>query len=427
MQPCKQTVVRVLAMFLVCCAMSCNGARHATDLPCSPDDPAIGYGRPPDDAVARLKKKIDAGRVNLKFEGDAGYLKSVLAELGIPAESQIEVFSKTGIQRVRTNPNNPRLLFYNDSTVVGWVPGGFIEFAAQDPRQGMMFYMLLQTQRSKPKILRENQCLGCHESNSAGGVPGTLLRSVVTGRGGEPMQQFGESLVDHRTAFKERWGGWYVSGNAGSVKHLGNKVAANSLKDSAGPVHFVAIQMQPRKEFPSSSSDVVAVMVFEHQMHMMNLLTRFGWDLRAIEWRRQHNETISNAAQALANDTNELVDYLLFVDEAPLPRGIRGSSGFAELFSSKGPRDSHGRSLRELDLRHRLMRYPCSYMIYSEAFDSLPAQGREMIYRRMWEILSGQQRGGKYGRLSFTERQNIAEILMETKPGVPAYFAVPSR
>jgi hypothetical protein len=173
--------------------------------------------------------------------------------------------------------------------------------------------------------------------------------------------------------------------------------------------------------------DVVALMVFEHQMHMMNLLTRFGWDLRAVEWRQQHNDPISNAAQALTNDVNELVDYLLFVDEAQLPRGIRGSSGFTELFSSEGPRDSHGRSLRQLDLRQRLMRYPCSYMIYSEAFDSLPAQGREMIYRRMWDILSGKQQGKGYARLSLTNRKNIVEILTQTKAGVPTYFRVPSR
>ena len=241
------------------------------------------------------------------------------------------------------------------------------------------------------------------------------------------MRQFGESIVDHRTPFKERWGGWYVTGSAGSGTHLGNEVAVNSPKDIAGPVHFASIQMPPRTEFPNSSSDVVSLMVFEHQMHLMNLLTRFGWDLRAVEWREQHSNPIGNASQALTNDVNELVDYLLFVDEAPLPKGIRGSSGFAQLFSSEGPRDSRGRSLRQLDLRQRLMRYPCSYLIYSEAFDSLPTQGHDIIYRRMWEILSGKERFGKHASLSLTDRRNIVAILIATKPGIPAYFAVPSR
>ena len=427
MQPCKQTVVGVLAVFLVCCAISATQDSQSTPLVLA-DDPAIEYAvRTPDDAVARLRRKIDAGDVTLKFEGDAGYLRSVLAELSIPVESQIEVFSKTGVQRFRTSPQNPRLLFYNDSTVVGWVPGGFIEFAAQDAHQGMMFYSLSQTPELKPNIQRQNQCLVCHDSNSAAGIPGALSRSVVTGSGGEAMPQFGVSIVDHRTPFNERWGGWYVTGNAGSVKHLGNEVAVNSPKDIAGPVHFSPVQMPPRTEFPTSSSDVVALMVFEHQMHMMNLLTRFGWDLRAVEWGQQHSDPIRNAAEALTNDVNGLVDYLLFVDEAPLPHGIRGSSGFAKLFSSEGPVDSQGRSLRLLDLHQRLMRYPCSYMIYSEAFDSLLAQGQEMIYRRMWEVLSGQQQGGEYSRLSLNDRQNIVGILIATKPGLPTYFAGPSR
>jgi hypothetical protein len=423
----RHNAVGILAVFLLCCATSVTQNSQSTSLAVW-DDPAIEYAaRAPDDPVARLKKKIDSGEINLKFEGDAGYLRSVLAELRVPVESQLEVFSKTGVQRLQTTPRNPRLLFYNDSTIVGWVPGGFIEFVAQDARQGMMFYTLSQTPQSKPNIQRQMQCLVCHDSNSAAGVPGALLRSVVTGTDGTGMPQFGESIVDHRTPFSKRWGGWYVTGKAGSVKHLGNEVAVNSPKDTTGPVRFVPVQMQPRTEFPNGSSDVVALMVFEHQMHMMNLLTRFGWDLRAVEWRQEHKDPISNAAEALTNDVNELVDYLLFVDEAPLPRGIRGSSGFTELFSSEGPRDSQGRSLRQLDLRRRLMRYPCSYMIYSEAFDSLPAQGREMMYRRMWDVLSGKQRGKGYARLSLKDRQNVAGILIETKPGVPTYFRVPSR
>ena len=112
------------------------------------------------------------------------------------------------------------------------------------------------------------------------------------------------------------------------------------------------------------SSDAVALMVFAHQMHMMNLL-------------------------AHPDNVNELVDYLLFVDEAPLPGPVQGNSGFAEEFSAAGPRDRLGRSLRDFDLNKRLMRYPCSYMIYTDAFDALPVTTKEAIYRRMSRILSG--------------------------------------
>jgi len=101
------------------------------------------------------------------------------------------------------------------------------------------------------------------------------------------------------------------------------------------------------------------------------------------------------------------------VDEAPLASPIHGSSGFAEKFAALPPRDSTGRSLRQFDLQHRLMRYPCSYMIYSPAFDALPADLKDAVYHRMWQILSGKNP---------TDRRAVAEILRETKPGLPEYF-----
>ena len=114
---------------------------------------------------------------------------------------------------------------------------------------------------------------------------------------------------------------------------------------------------------------------------------------------------------------------MLFVDEAPLPSAVRGSSTFAQEFPSKGPRDSKGRSLRDLDLTRRLLRYPCSYMIYSEAFDALPPASKALVYERMWEVLSGAaSRLELFARLSLADRRAIVEILRETKHGLPDSF-----
>lgn len=143
-------------------------------------------------------------------------------------------------------------------------------------------------------------------------------------------------------------------------------------------------------------------MVFAHQMRMMNLLA--------------HPDNI-----------DELVDYLLFVDEAPLPGPIQGNSGFAEKFSSTGVRDRKGRSLREFDLARRLMRYPCSYMIYTEAFDALPPQTKDAVYRRMWRILAGEVTGARYERLTPADRKAVLEILRDTKKDLPDYFQRVSR
>jgi hypothetical protein len=164
--------------------------------------------------------------------------------------------------------------------------------------------------------------------------------------------------------------------------------------------------------------------VFNHQLRMMNLLTRIGWEARTLAHDGRSEAAIVSALRETANET---VDYLLFVDEAPLA-GVKGSSGFAESFSARGPRDSKGRSLRDLDLERRLFKHPCSYMIYSEAFEQLPAAARRAIYLRMWDVLSGAARGPKYARLSASDRDRIIEILRETKKDLPASFSPrPSR
>ena len=124
----------------------------------------------------------------------------------------------------------------------------------------------------------------------------------------------------------------------------------------------------------------------------------------------------------------ELVDYLLFIDEAKLSESVRGGSGFAERFSASGPRDRKGRSLYQLDLSQRLMKYPCSYLIYSPAFDALPPLAKDPIYRRLWEVLSGREQAPQYrSALSLADRQSIVEILRDTKKDLPPYFQTVTR
>jgi hypothetical protein len=390
-----------------------------------PEDPTIAYGiRPTTDRISVLNREIEAGRVQLKFDGEKGYLRSALSVLHIPIESQMAVFSKTSVQARLIDPHNPRTLFFDDSVVVGWVRGGFIEIAAQDPQQGVVFYTLAQTPVEKPQFTRHDECLQCHNSNNAIGVPGMLVRSQFTAPNGEAMRWLGSYVTDHRSPLEERWGGWYVTGKSGAIRHMGNAV----VKEADKPESVVTEQtlnlesLQGKFEtdaYLSPYSDIVALMVFEHQMHMMNLLTRIGWQTRYALRSGNRGDLKANDL----NDTTEaLVDYMLFVDEAPLANKIEGTSGFAENFSLGGPHDSLGRSFRQLDLERRLMRYSCSYMIYSEAFDSLPSEAKDAIYKRMWRILSGELSAGKYARLSLSDRQAVVGILRETKKELPDYF-----
>jgi hypothetical protein len=296
-------------------------------------------------------------------------------------------------------------LYFNDSVALGVVRGGFIEIAAQDPELGIHFYMLPQQPAEKPFLLRREDCLRCHHSRNSLDVPGMLLRGVYATAEGAPINPLGSHLLDHRTRFEQRWGGWYVTGASESFRHLGNAVVADRTK---------AESLTPLK--PKTTSDVVALLVFSHQMHMMNLLARVGWEYKVgaslEQTTRKPNPAIDGQ---LREAINELVDYLLFVDEAPLPARI-DKSPFAEKFASLGPRDAKGRSLREFDLERRIMRHPCSYMIYSPAFDALPAAAKIAIYRRIGEVMSA--------RFSEADRRAVIEILRETKKDLPEGFGV---
>jgi hypothetical protein len=173
--------------------------------------------------------------------------------------------------------------------------------------------------------------------------------------------------------------------------------------------------------YVSAHSDIAALMVFGHQAHMTNLITRVGWDARFAAY--EHRVDLEGGP--LRDAVNELVDYLLFVDEEPLTAAVRGTAGFAETFAAQGPADTRGRSLRQLDLEHRLLRYPCSYLIYSDAFGGLPPDVRGAIYGRMWDILSGRELGPKYARLSLGDRRAVVEILRETLHDPASSFGTP--
>ncbi len=388
------------------------------------DHPAIEYPtRPAADPIAHLNQSIQDAKVQLKFDGPSGYLRSVLEALHIPVESQMLVFSKTSFQAPRINPENPRSLFFNDSVAVGWVRGGdILEIAAEDPRQGVIFYLLdnqppenpqvEKPQFKRPQFKRNDECLQCHESYSTLGVPGMLMRSVYPGSDGTPMFAAGTFVTDHRSPIEERWGGWYVTGKSGSARNLGNAVYTDPQNPHPHPLG----DRFDTAGYLSPYSDVVALLTFEHQVRMVNLLTRVGWEIRYALYEEQHG-TVGHdyTLRRLRETSNEIVDYLLFVDEAPLHGVVKGSSGFAEIFAAAGPFDRRGRSLRQFDLKTRLMRYPCSYMIYSLAFDALPAESKVAVSHRLAEILSPENRDVKYARLSRADRQAVLEILRDTK------------
>ena len=348
----------------------------------SRDHPAIqDLSRPPHDALVRLNESIAKGEVTLAFDSlPRGYLASVLKALDIPASSQTLVFSENSLQRAHISQATPRAIYFNDTVAVAWAKGAeTIEATALDATQGVHFYSIPQTRRPKPQFVRRNaDCLQCHLLPQTHGVPGVLTMSVLPLSDNKNDYAQGWE-VDHRTPIEDRWGGWYVTGAQVPAAHLGNvpvlHVPRSYVRAGVAPKLTAVTEAFDTAAYLTPHSDVVAHMVLNHQTRMVNLLTRLGWQSRIAA---QDGGKAGALPPHVRDTVHELVDYMLFVDEAPLPTPIRGASAFTKEFPSKGPRDSKGRSLRDLDLARRLLRYPCSYMIYTDAFDALPpaTQGR---------------------------------------------------
>src|SRR4051812_42992906 len=242
--------------------------------------PAIEYAsRPTTDPVVELIRRIDAGSARLAFDDDTGYLRPVLEALHVPVESQMLVMSKTGVQGLHTGPGNPRAIYFSDAATVGYIRGApLLEFAVHDPQQGVILYTVDQKPQARPEFNRPSSCLRCHIAYNTLHIPGMLVRSVFIAPDGLPLAQFGSYDADDRTPFAKRWGGWYVTGTHGSMRHLGNAtVGRGDTPDtivSDRTLNRTSIDAFDAHGYLSTHSDIAALMVFEHQAAMINLITR---------------------------------------------------------------------------------------------------------------------------------------------------------
>jgi hypothetical protein len=388
--------------------------------------PAIGYfARPATDLVSQLDRRIEEGTIRLPFDDQTGYLRPVLDALHVPVESQMLVMSKTGVQALYTDPGNPRAIYFNDAVSVGYIRGApLLEIAVQDPEQGVLFYTVDQKPQARPRFDRPSACVRCHQVYTTLHVPGMLARSSFVAPDGLPLSQFGSYDADDRTPFARRWGGWYVTGTHGSMRHMGNAIVAKgedrdtAISDRTLNRTSLDGAFDPHG-YLSAHSDIAALMVFQHQGHMTNLITRVGWEARVAAYQ---GGPVEIARGSVGAAIDELVDYALFVDEQPLTARVAGTSGFAAMFAAQGPVDRKGRSLRQLDLERRLMRYPCSYMLYSAAFRALPAGVRGAVFVRIRDVLSGRDTNPRYARLSPDDRRAVLDILRDTVADLPGDF-----
>jgi len=385
--------------------------RRAGAFDLSVNHPAIKYLTADTDTVVdRLNAKIQAGAAKLVYDEKTGYIKSVLQLLDIPVESQVMVYTQTSLQANHIRMDNPRAIYFNDHVSVGYIRGaGLIEVVAQDAKMGSVFYVVHEEPASQPNFGRESsQCLRCHLSWDTLGVPGMSVLTTYPRRSVNDYANGG--FVDHYKPIEERWGGWYVTGKQVPKRHMGNfpliiPQGAASTPNTAPPARESLAGVFNLDGYLTPYSDIVALMVLEHQAHFVNLVTRANYETRV----GGDDSRVEEAASTLA-------EYMLFVDEARIPSPIEGSSGFTAAFLAQGKKDSKGRSLRELDLKTHLQKYPLSYMIYSPAFQGMEAEPKKLVMQQIEKVLAGGVTDGKYSRFTPETRAAIKEILRETLP-----------
>ncbi len=410
-----------------------NDSLIAADLDAAP----IAYSTAePDNVIVALEARIQAKTVDLKPDQEHGYLRAVLTALDVPLSSQLLVMSKTSLQRSRISPKTPRAIYFNDDVTIGYCQrGDVVEIAAADARLGTVFYTLDQDTTKPLRFVRQGEsCLMCHASSRNHGFPGHLTRSVAINRTGEMLLSRGSKSVDHATPFSDRWGGWYVTGLSGKQTHQGNQIVGGwPWADRSNPPTGENItDLKPYltiSSYPTPHSDLVALMVLEHQNELQNRMTRANFLTRqALYEQAELNKMFGEPADAprdsivrrIHSACEPVVQYLLMCQEAKLEEPISGTSNFTQEFNKRGPWDSKMRSLRTLDLNGRLFRYPLSYLIYSRQLAALPTLAQERIYQRLWEVLSGVDRSELFAHISAEDKVAIREILQETHPGLPA-------
>ncbi len=415
-----------LGLALASVATALAARDDAFEFPFIPfDHKAIQYAKgEADDPIARLQKKIDSGAVKLEYESNRwGYLRSLLKNLGVNVDSQTLVFSKTSFQGPRISPQSPRALYFNDDVAIGYVQGSDVmEAVGLDPKQGIEFYTLDNDKTDKPQFLRRTDaCLSCHLGPPSLNVPGLLVTSVIPSTDGSVRVPAAGLITDHRSSLDQRWGGWYVTGTG--PQHNGNAVAPHpdqpGVLDRRNSQDVTSLAGRfDTTAYLTPTSDIVALMTLEHQTRMTNLMTRIGWEARIAAEDGKTDEF----SKRMASLADQVVNYMLFAEEAKIWEPIRGVSTFTSTFPQRGPQDKLGRSLRDFDLNTRMFKFPLSYMIYSEAFDHMPELVRKQVYQRLYEVLSGRDQTRVFARLSAADRRAILEILRATKPDLPAYW-----
>ena len=384
-----------------------------------------------------------ATAINAAFRSRADEIRSLpakkrlqwlLDELGIPVESQLFVFSKTSLQRDLINPETPRVLYFSDEAYVGWSVTGSFEISVFDAKLGTTFYLLDQhAAKDEPLLERSGDCLLCHSRHEH--TPSLRTRSVFPDANGEPLSGSGGSNIAPSTPLAERWGGWYVTGTKAPFEHRGN-LTGRKVDDFEGPSALPTRNLTSlegvvdTRRYLLKTSDVLPLLMHDHQVHVHNVLSTANQDARIALHRWPAMREIlglpkdappqGSCLVVFDSQAEKILDALLCRDEAAWPaEGFRSDGVFAAAYAKTRKPDAKGRSLRDLDLRTRLFRYRCSPLIYSQSFATLPKELHDIVLLRLSSGLRAFPPSPSFGHLADDERVAIHEILTATLPDLP--------
>ncbi len=372
------------------------------------------------DRFTELKGRLEAGVVTLDPSGELPYLLSLLKELEIPVSSQLLVFSTTSLQLRFISPQNPRAIYFNEDIYVGYIPGGRMEIVSLDPEVGGIYYIFdIPKGMEAPVVDRADRCMNCHADEDTNYVPGIAIKSVIPGLRGGSLNAFRQKVTGHGIPFEERFGGWHVTGDHAIGKHMGNLLG----EMNAGTIRTEELKPGAAFDFskyPVPTSDILAHLLFEHQAGFVNRFVEASYRTRTY----LHEDTgllSAEHTQELNGLARELTKYLLFADEVALPgAGVTGDSAYVEEFLANRREASNGMSLKDLDLKKRIFKYRCSYMIYSPVFAGMPGELKKKVYRGLQQALNTEEPIPEFGHLAPSEKLAIRGILRETLKDLPA-------
>jgi len=331
-------------------------------------EPAFAPWKTSRDPVAILWERISLGQVRMDVASPQAFLRQLLLELEIPVASQVLVFSKTSLQNSLISPATPRAIDFSEEAYAGWCQDGLFELIGIDPENGPQFYTLSfpYLRGEKPELATSETCVSCHESSRTEGVKGMLVRSVYTDENratAASRRQFRQRtresiaralgrLVCHRTP------------RCGSAH--GQRDRPRDRERSPSRPHQRREcdrpgELLPTRPYLTNSSDLVALMVLEHQCTMHNLITGAGRSTREAMARQRDlqkafGEPVTDvpegsAAGVIHNQAEKLLKHLLYCGEYALQDdGVDGGDAFQEAFRSNRHESKDGRSLKDFQL-----------------------------------------------------------------------------